>query len=193
MGRKRKTDRQSPRTEQEKLDEILALLSCFGWTLGYFLLLLFSDFRKAKDCTEGDAPERTPSHAGFVSAFLSRTPKNDLNGLQNILSIVYNHPMARHQMLLWAVVVVRAHVIKEAANLANLTTGLHLPVSRQDWENVVQFSLQVLQNCVLATAPVLYSLVLSVATSPYLPLPATVDSSVGSLGNVRSRDPNTVC
>lgn len=215
MGRKRKTDRRSPRTEQEKLDEVLGLLSQFGWTLGYFLLLLFSDFRASKACREdSNLPWRTSSHYGFVSAFLSRAPVDEANGIQNILTTIYNHPdsvptqtraygsnpaapmanhtpMARYQMLLWAIMTVRVHIVKEVTSLASATAGLHLPVYRQDWESVMQFSVQAIQNCILLTAPVLYSLVLSVATSPNAIIPKASDSVDGS-DNSRSRDPKIV-
>ncbi|KAF8596322.1 hypothetical protein BDV93DRAFT_572129 [Ceratobasidium sp. AG-I] len=211
MARERKTDRQSPRTEQEKLDEILALISDFGWTLGYFLLLLFSNFRASEDLNN---PERTSSHSRFVSFFLSGASSNTNTSLQNILTAIYNHPdssptqtraygsnsatpvndhtpMARHQMLLWSVIIVRAHIVKEATSLARATAGLHLPIARQDWETVMQFSVQTLRNCILLTAPVLYSSIVSVATSPNASLP-TAPGLMGGLESSRSRDPKIV-
>jgi hypothetical protein len=178
--------RKSPRNDQEKLEEILQLLSDFSWTLGFFLLLLFTNFSHLKDFKEGKIQQRTDRHAAFVSRLLSQAPKDSANGIRNIISVIYNHsdsvpikhratasrsalpskdhtPMARHQLLLWACRTVLDQVLSEVTNLIQ-HPSLRMPLSRQSWEMVLEFSLANLQSCVQKNAPVLYMLLVSAAT-----------------------------
>ncbi|KAG9090825.1 hypothetical protein FRC06_000864 [Ceratobasidium sp. 370] len=73
--------------------------------------------------------------------------------------------LACPRILTWAVSVVTSHIQAEAKHLTMQTAGLHLPTKHQAWETIMEFSLGTLQNCVLATAPVLYTLMSSVATA----------------------------
>lgn len=204
MGRNRVSNRQSPRTEQEKLDEILTLIHSFRWTLGYFLVLLFGNFEASKAQKESDK-RRTESHAAFVKNFLSSSSTNDSTSLYNILSLIYEHPdgtptrntsasnqaiMARPQMLDWAFSIVQDQVHKEATNLASRTTGIHLPADRQDWDTIMQFSLDTLRECIFITAPLLYSLVLGAATPRNRTTLHIADSD--DVGSVKSREPEVV-
>lgn len=210
MGRPRKTDRRSPTDEQDKLDEVFALIRTFEWSLGYFLLLVFSNFATHPPRKDGTRVARTPSHKGFVNNFLSKQFPEEATSVHNIISLIYDHPdgtpplsrnaschpptaytpMARPQMLLWAFLVVKDHVLKEAANLVKRNTGLHLPADRLDWETLMQFSLDTLRDCIIATAPLLYSLVVSVATSPNRSTAET--GSYGHTHASKAREPQLV-
>ena len=203
MGRTRVSNRQSPRTEQEKLDAVLALIHSFHWTLGYFLLLLFSDFEASKALEDGTTDRRTRSHSGFVKNFLAKESTNQSASLDNILALIYNHPdgtptrnstdttsMARPRMLHWALSIVQDQAIKEATNLANRTNELRLPSGQQDWENIIQFSLEKVRDCIVITAPLLYSLAVTVASSPNRSFALMGDSDDKNL--IKTREPELV-
>ncbi|KAG8711444.1 hypothetical protein FRC08_015873 [Ceratobasidium sp. 394] len=185
--------RKSPRNEQEKLDDILRALSDCEWTLGQFLHHLFNDFSQTKAYKVGRITDkRTKKHAGFVSKFLSKAPPTQHPewGVRGVVSSMYYHPdgipvrhratanrpalpdadptpMARRQLLLLARDIVLRELKSEVATLASSQTGeLRYTVARQDWEEVVNFSLAELQEVAQTKAPTLYHLLSCSATSP---------------------------
>lgn len=167
---------------------MLELISDFGWTLGFFLLLLFSDFSHLKVDKEKQIEERTKRHAGFVSNFLKNTPVDSSHSVQSIVSAMYKHydsvplkhrdtdsrptppskdhiSMARHQLLLRARQIVLSQILSEVSGLIK-HPSLRMAASQQSWESVLTFSLTNLEECVRLTAPSLYVLLVGAATPP---------------------------
>ncbi|KAG8722536.1 hypothetical protein FRC09_006112 [Ceratobasidium sp. 395] len=174
--------------EQEKLDEVIGLLTQFRWTLGYFLLLLFSDFGNQY------SQRRTRRHAAYVSTYLGGRDSKKVNedennnanttntSLPNILSLIYDHAdgtpahdstardleyLARPQISAWCQSVVTSEITKEAEKLTKREAGLHLPRGSQEWQTLSNFSMSGLFSLITTTAPVLYALLDAVATSKH--------------------------
>ncbi|KAG8790907.1 hypothetical protein FRC12_010702 [Ceratobasidium sp. 428] len=186
MGRTKTSDRASPKNEQEKLDEVIELLTHFRWTLGYFLLLLFGNFGKQY------SQRRTPRHAAYVSNYLGgrdakKAGENRDDGvdpkatsLASILSLIYDHTdgtpghastsrdleyLARPQVSVWCQSVVTLEITREAEKLTKRESGLHLPRGSQEWQTLSSFSMDTFASLVTTDAPVLYALLATVATS----------------------------
>lgn len=202
--------RNSPRSDQTKLDDILGEVKRAGWTLGRFLYLLFTDFSYTNEYRLGKVPKRSKRHATFVHGLLSETPKNTLDGIEHIIAAIYNHhdsaptqrrntaagpaaplddhtKMARHKLLLWACHTVSDKVHTEMAHLAK-EPQLRLPTSEQNWETVSEFSLQEMRQCVQSTAPTLYGILLAAGT----PQSRASDGRVRAVKTVLKRDPEIV-
>ncbi|KAG8723858.1 hypothetical protein FRC09_001437 [Ceratobasidium sp. 395] len=94
-------------------------------------------------------------------------------------------------MKLWALSVVKEHIVKEMNTLVHYTSGLHLPIDKQNWENIMEFSLQALRNCIVQIAPFLYSLIISASTSPNI-APAESGESVDENRLPKSREPEMI-
>jgi hypothetical protein len=188
---KRKSgERASPRNEQQKLEAVLDKITGVGFTLGEFLYRLFGEFTKEElHLSKGEAfSRRSPSHRHKVSSFLSKEPIDPKHSVRNIISMIYDHrdaaptkhrataehdalpdddptPMARHQLKLWAMDTAIDVLGSEAEILATKASELRLPLDKQNWQAVVEFSLVALGNCIRNNAPLIHRVFISLATS----------------------------
>ncbi|KAG8793903.1 hypothetical protein FRC12_001205 [Ceratobasidium sp. 428] len=215
MGRTRKTQRASPKNDQQKLDTVLALLARYHWSLHDFFVHLFGDFSDDEACKVDGENKRTKSHAAFVANFMREASKDGTDRLQDVLTMMYNHsdgiptqtratssgpaaprkdhvPMARYQMLLWATQAVQNQIARELDTLVDSDSGLRLPADDQNWETVVQLSLPNIGDKIMSLAPTVYELVLCAATSPNADETVAEEMDSSDKPEERSRDPRII-